>query len=763
MSAFATAVTAALVLGGLTARIDAVGYDAFSKLAVHAPSDDIVIVAIDNRSIAALGRWPWPRARHAELLKRLADARPRAIAYDVLFVEPDPDPEVDRTLAAAVKAAPPTFLPMTFDIPGENGAAFRPVPPTGPLAAAAAGVGQVNVAFDADGVVRRTFLSEGDSSHDWPHLMALTAGEFGRARPAARSAQGAPSAQTAGLVRRRPIGIAFGGAPGRYRTISFVDVLRGETPAVFLHDKAVLVGATADGLGDRYATPLSGDADAMSGVELQANLLDDLLNGRTVRPQGPVGSVCFALGPLWLLLAGFLRLRPRQNMLLGAGLLVGSLALSAALFVWDGVWAPPAAGLIGLLLVYPLWSWRRLEATSAYMVEELAQFAREAETLPDLAAAPGRRTGEIIDHQLDLMHRTIGRARNLRRFVTDVLQGLPDATVVVDTDQRVLLANLQAEALFRSLQAPTPTGAQLAALTASLVPAAAAGDKTEPPADEELSAPDGRVFSVRRQMLQDATGAAAGWVVRFSDVSPIKAAARQREDVLQLLTHDMRSPQVSILALLDGPDGHAAPAGLAARIGGYARRTLALADNFVHMARAETQSYAFETVDLGDMVLDAADDLWPQSSAKGVTVAVAVAVEADADADAREWPIRADRSLLTRAMINLIDNAIKYTDPGGRVVCRIERGGSDDLPSAVCTIADNGRGMTADQSARLFERFARAPSEGRSRADGVGLGLVFVHTVILRHGGAIRGEGRPGEGSTFTVTLPLVLGDEIVS
>lgn len=749
VAAAATAVVAVLSLGQLAARADAVIYDAFSKLGVRTPRDDIVIVAIDNRSIQALGRWPWPRARHAELLRRLAQARPKAVAYDVLFVDPDRDPGADLALAEAVKAARPTLLPLTFDVPGENGAPFRTALPAPPLREAAAGLGQVNIAFDPDGVVRRAFLSEGDAGHDWPHLMELT---YRQARGAPSPAFGPappPSAPHAldGLARRRPMMIAFTGPAGRFRTISFVDMIQGDVPAVFLRDKLVLVGATADGLGDRYATPLSGEAEAMPGVEVQANMLDGMLSGHAIRPLGPIGALGFALAPLWLLLASFLRLRPRENMLLGAGLIVAVLAVSAGLLLHGGLWAPPAAGLIGLLAVYPLWSWRRLEATSAYMVEELDAFAGEPDLLPDLAEAARRPGGEVIDHQLDLMRRTIGRARNLRHFVTDVLQGLPDATLVLAPDERVLAANREAEALFGGTDGRGLAGARLADLIAPFARAEGEGEGDAAAPDVEAAAPDGRVFSTRRQPLTDAAGRAAGWIVRFTDISAIKAAGRQRENILQLLTHDMRSPQVSILALLDSRDGAAAPDELAGRIRGYARRTLALADNFVHMARAETQHYAMETVDLGDLLLDAADDLWPQSSAKGVAVEVSTG-------DA-EHLIRADRSLLTRALINLIDNGVKYTDAGGRVECRVAAGGTIDRPTAVCTIADTGRGMSPEQAEKLFERFHRAPSAGRTRADGVGLGLVFVQTVIERHDGDIRCESRLGEGSTFTITLPL--------
>ena len=148
-------------------------------------------------------------------------------------------------------------------------------------------------------------------------------------------------------------------------------------------------------------------------------------------------------------------------------------------------------------------------------------------------------------------------------------------------------------------------------------------------------------------------------------------------------------------------------------------------------------------LDLGEVLLDAVDDLWPQSSARQIAV---VAAETDG-----EVLVEGDRALLTRALINLVDNAIKYSPAGARVDCavRIEDG------QAVCTVADQGEGMSPAQLANLFKRFHRVRPKGGERIDGVGLGLSFVHAVVQRHGGRIDCASTQGQGATFTVRLPL--------
>lgn len=732
-------VTAALVIGltlsRATERIDNVAYDTFSELSVRPPSEDIVIVAIDNRSIAELGRWPWLRSHHEALLNELRAARPKAIAYDLLLTEPGPG---DASLAQAVKTTQRVFLPMTFETPGSNGAAYEPLRPVEPLRAAAAGLGQVNVHFDADGVVRRTYLTARDGPNVWPHLMEVMR-RVAEGEPA-RPALGRVAPPSGPLVREQPLMISYAGPPGHFRTVSFADVVRGETPPAFLRDKLVLVGATADGLGDRYATPLSSHTQIMSGVELQANLLDTLLTKRAIIPANLFQAAVFSLAPLAAALTGFLLLQPRTNLFLGGVLAIGALATSALLFASGRVWLPPTAALAGLALAYPLWSWRRLEAANAYMLQELNDFASEPDLLSELSAPRAGPLTDVVDRKIVLLHSAIERTRNLRRLVLDALQGLPDSTLVTSIDGRVLIANREAESLFGVALSAGGPSLSVSELIAAAAPGAEINDGP-PPNDVELTLPDGRSFHVRRTSLTQTGGEPVGWIVRFTDITAMKAAGRQREQVLQLLTHDMRSPQVSILTLLGGLKQDLPPADLAARISSYARRTLSLADNFVHLARAETDSYALEPLNLSDVLLDAVDDLWPQSSARSIEVRTIGTDE--------EILVHADRSLLTRAFINLVDNAIKYSPPGSSVACELRSLGSN----VACTIADRGRGMSATQVASLFERFRRGGSG--DRVDGVGLGLSFVEAVIQRHGGGIDCSSAPGQGTIFTITLPL--------
>lgn len=719
----ASLLVAGLVLGRLTERLDHIVYDHALSVTERAPPDDIVVVAIDNRSLQAIGRWPWRRRIHARLLDRLAEAHPRTIGYDVLFVEPTAD---DPVLAAAVRRNP-TYLPLVIDVPGKDGTAYDVALPAGELAAAATGIAQVNLRFDGDRVIRKAYLEEGGNGRSWLQLAAMMAGLA--SAPAAE--RGKP-----GLWQTRPVLIPYGGAAGHIRTLSFVDLLEGRVPAELLTGRHILVGATADGMGDSYPTPTSGTTSQMAGVEIQAQLLDALLRGETITPAADGWTLAAALAALWALLLGFLLLSPRGTANLALAVSCATVALTFGLFRITHIWLPPSATLIGLLFVYPLWGWRRLQAVSSYMTGELRQLQGEDDGLPRKRGTGSRRE---ITLQASLLGQAIDRLRDLRRFLSDAIGRLPDALFVTDLDGRLALTNAEGRRLAARLGIPLDRGADLRALLARLhatdggpLSPFAAGAPIEGSA--EAAAEDGGCFATRYVAQRDAADIQVGWIVRIVDISPLKQAERHRDEALQLLSHDMRAPQSAILTLLRGADARV-PEPIAARIESLANRTLDLAEDFVQLARAEAKPLENEPVDLNDVAIDAADTLWPEAKARGINVAMEGIDEPHL--------IDGDRQLLTRAVINLIGNAIKYSDEG-TVRCTLASSGSH----VRLTIADEGAGMTEEQLGKLFARFQQGPREG------VGLGLALVRTVVARHGGTISCDSTPGKGTSFAIELP---------
>lgn len=108
-------------------------------------------------------------------------------------------------------------------------------------------------------------------------------------------------------------------------------------------------------------------------------------------------------------------------------------------------------------------------------------------------------------------------------------------------------------------------------------------------------------------------------------------------------------------------------------------------------------------------------------------------------------------ALLERALVNLVENAIRYSEPATAVVVEAARGESD----VVIRVRDQGVGIAAEHLERIFERFYRVDRARSRRQGGTGLGLSIVRNAVEAQGGAVRAESKVGEGSVFTITLPL--------
>jgi CHASE2 domain-containing sensor protein/signal transduction histidine kinase len=769
--------------GRVSAGIDQLVYDRFLNLREQPLLSDIVVVEIDNASVDQLGRWPWPRSVHARLLERIAAAKPAAVIYDVLFTEPNAD---DAQLAHAI-ALSPTYLPVLLTPPDASGA--RNVDePVAPLAQAAAGLGHINFEVDSDGIARSVARFQGDDGSRWPQLMVLVADAVEHGRLHLRG--GLPPRRSNEPARGRDDGgegrflIPFGPNATKYAKLSFADVLAGKVPADQLRGRIVVIGVTASGLFDRFATPVSGELGPLPGVYIHANVLDTLLTGREIQPVGLWVVFASALGPLAALLAGFLVLSPRRSLLLTGALVLLAAAGSALLLYGGRLWMSPVPAILGVAIVYPIWNWRRLEMTMAYLRGELQRLADEPHLLPETPKRRREFGGDVLEQHMALMARAAQRVQDMKRFVWDSLDSVPEPILVSDLGGVVLIANHAAKAHFARLSAPMPEGRPMQSVLGvlTLVKTIDVGTASDTernlyahahwptlldPTRGEFAAVMAQGVEVRDahecdHLLRYATctnaqGETTGWIAGLVDVSALHAAERQREDALRLLSHDMRSPQASILALVEIERARTEPVlarSLLERIERYAQRALTLADDFVQLARAESQAYVLEPLNLTELVIDASDEVWPQAHAKRITLHT----ETGDDADHDPW-ICADRSLMTRALVNILNNAVKYSPPDTRIVCSFasqsaENGTGSAAPRVSCTIHDQGYGIPKEQQAGLFERFRRFHESERPEVGGAGLGMAFIKTVVTRHGGSVEVVSAPGEGTAFTIWLP---------
>ncbi|WP_242345705.1 sensor histidine kinase [Anaeromyxobacter terrae] len=375
------------------------------------------------------------------------------------------------------------------------------------------------------------------------------------------------------------------------------------------------------------------------------------------------------------------------------------------------------------------------------VVRNVTERVRAAEALRRVAAAEStaRRAAEEREGQL--------RA---------ILAALREGVTVVDRRGAVILRNRAAcEAVgLRDGEAPGPENLSVARPGGEPVPPAQwpierirRGEEFE---DEELVVThrDGttrRVVTGAR-VVRDETGETVAGIVVSRDVTELRRLEQSREDLLRTVSHDLRTPLSVVLGSANALARQLEAGSLVregeqvARITRSARRMASLISDLVDSARYDAGRLELRRVPthLGRLVEAALRSLPAGPSGR-------VRVVASEDVP----PVQVDPARLERVIVNLLTNALKYSPPDAPVEVRVSRADGE----AVVSVSDRGVGVPPEELPRLFERYYRARSAGRT--EGIGLGLYIARQLVLAHGGRIWAESRVGAGSTFAFALPI--------
>ena len=392
---------------------DLLGRDVVPSLGTPVAPADSIVVAIDDASLQALGRWPWPRQRHAELIDVLRNAGTQAVGYNVLFSEPAADPAEDERLAQAIAAHGQIVLPVLPEHqPGDT--------PTGvlqPLTAigqAAAALGHAEAPIDRDGQVRRVALVAGSGTTVW-EAMPLAVQRISAPRTGAPAAA-APPPQAAALWWQDKLQLLPTGHHP-IQELSAADLLRNPTLALQLTGRVVWVGLTARGIDGAITVPGPHGSTPLSAVQWQAQVHHAMERDRLVDiASAPVVLAANVL-PLLLLACVARWVRPAQNVRLQRKALLWLLPLPLLV---------QAVALVGLQLWLPM----------------------GAMVLGWTAALLLSRAMELQAARQDLQ-----RERGLAEVT---LQSITDAVLTLDQTHRVRYLNPSAERLVRPPVAGSP-------------------------------------------------------------------------------------------------------------------------------------------------------------------------------------------------------------------------------------------------------------------------------------------------------------------
>ncbi len=358
--------------------------------------------------------------------------------------------------------------------------------------------------------------------------------------------------------------------------------------------------------------------------------------------------------------------------------------------------------------------------------------------LGDVARAIDRMAAD-----LDLSHGEISAERDR---LEAVLRVMVEGVLVVDGDLRIVLANPRARALLGArgaVEGRRPLEAFRSAEVHDLLAEALASNAAV--RHELVYGGERRALAVQAASfsLADAKGA----VAVFHDMTEVRRLETVRRDFVANASHEIKTPLTAIRGfaetLLGAPLPEEAARGYLRVILNHSERLSRLVEDLLELSRLESGTHQLELADLDVAALAErlCLELEPRIRERGFEVQIQGAGAPHA---------LADRRAVEQILSNLLDNALKYSEPGKRIEVRIAAAGH----AVRIEVADQGAGIPEADRARIFERFYRV-DRGRSREQGgTGLGLAIVKHLVQAQGGEIWVESTPGLGSTFTFTLP---------
>lgn len=374
---------------------------------------------------------------------------------------------------------------------------------------------------------------------------------------------------------------------------------------------------------------------------------------------------------------------------------------------------------------------RLSEATSTISQGDLAV------EVPRASVAELDELGRSIQRMEDQLGTRIDEAEAERVTLGVVLDALPQGTLLIDRDDGVLYAN----PTLVDLLGPVPdTLEQVVPFRIQEAVRRARAEKQVVDFDIEHGRPV-RLLRVIASPFEDERA-----LVVVSDVTERRRVDDVRRDFVTNASHELKTPVSSILASAEtlqlalerAPERVPEFAG---QIEVSARALSRLVSDLLDLSRLEARQFRFEPVPLADVIAAEVEAMFRAAAEQGLSIEVY----------GEPVTVLGSASDLGLAVRNLLNNALRYTDSGGRVTIRLERKAEE----AVLTVADTGIGIPQRDLARVFERFYRI-DDARSRATGgTGLGLAIVRHVVEMHGGGVTVESELGAGSTFTVRLPL--------
>jgi signal transduction histidine kinase/CHASE2 domain-containing sensor protein len=760
---------ASLLKLGVLQPLENIAYSQLFQLRGAIPWDNrVVVIAIDDASLKALGRFPWPRQKYTQLLKLLTHGAASTVVLDILLTEPSPD---DGALAAAMIEQGRVVLPLAWDF---NGAPLQATPT---LQQAALAEGHIHQRQDGDGLVRTL-----EPQLDKVPMLGIAA------------------AQVYSLVREpvqlpdlnQPLWLNWAGAIANIPTYSYADVLQARIPPQVFENKIVVIGITASGF-DALQTPFNRNPST-TNVYLHATAINNLLQ------------------------QNFLRIPPENWVIVG--LLMGGAVLSSVMVGWNG-----QQQMFGLLVLGLGWGSICLVLLGNNFWMPLASpLLLGVTTTIALQVKQRLREEELFQQEVERLWKTYRQDlvvhKSLYSAVPTQTQGLLQSTVALRITQLSTLAEQFGRS--QSTQAAISRSLSIGLLAADLEgwiwfcnPIAAeclgvkVGDRLQyclipewftpeqwqtglerllqkipfvshelqrddcwfeirleplvaphPCTDDRLSRFDSGIPFLSSNADRWGDGINQGLLLLLENVTArkqvednlvkqmqdLQALNQLKDDFLDTVSHDMRAPltnmKMAIRMLQISTTDEQRQRYLQVLERECLRETNLIEDLLsLQQLEAGAKQLILEEIDLAHWLPQILESFRQRVQSRQLTLNLRL--------PAFMVPFVCDRSSLERVIVELINNACKYTPPGGEI--RVEIDVVNEWMQF--GVRNSGVEIPAAELTKVFDKFYRVSNSDRWQQGGTGLGLALAKKIVEQLGGNICVTSQ-FEQTLFTVQVP---------
>ncbi|MBI4800536.1 MAG: HAMP domain-containing protein [Desulfarculus sp.] len=382
-----------------------------------------------------------------------------------------------------------------------------------------------------------------------------------------------------------------------------------------------------------------------------------------------------------------------------------------------------------------------------------AQVMASGDLSPRVRRYPPHEIGElgrVFDAMADNLQRQVAALTRANDRQEAILRGMAEGVMLTDREGRILLANRALVKLLNLGMSPVGRTHAEVMRNPDLQEAMRRVLGGEAHISKEISTlgPAPRYLEAHVVRVAGQTPG-AGAVAVFHDVTERHRVEKMRRDFVANVSHELRTPLTAIKGAaetllqgaLESPEDARRFADMIDRQAGRLGHLVA---DLLDLASIESGEAAphLEEVRLDKLAESLLEEMADRAAHKGLVLVNKMSE--------RPLSVQADRQLLEQALLNLLDNALKYTDPGGQVSLGVQ----DDAQEVAILVGDTGLGIAQPDQARLFERFYRVDKDRSREMGGTGLGLAIVKHIAQAHGGRVEVESRLGAGSTFRLVLP---------